>query len=164
MILFEFDKFLNFKDTQSPIAKITSCLDDFQARCDQTHSELVVAGNYNILKSRIISFEKDILDSSHKVAIHFYQTNSRSFWQFSRVLPQHIINKLRLNSRHNGRYGKLKLTFLKKTKTKKHQLQLVLQIFMAFIQILLNANLSLFPLCETNLDDSIDSSNFSVTG
>ena len=71
---------------------------------------------------------------------------------------------MRLNSRHNGRYGKLKLTFLKKTKTKKHQLQLVLQIFMAFIQILVNANLSLFPLCETNLDDSIDSSNFSVTG
>ena len=47
---------------------------------------------------------------------------------------------------------------------------LALQIFEAFIQILLIANLSLnktlltFLLCETNLDDSIDPGNFSVRG
>ena len=37
---------------------------------------------------------------------------------------------------------------------------------MDFVQILLNVNLSLniLALCETNMDDSIDSCNFSVTG
>ena len=49
-------------------------------------------------------------------------------------------------------------------------LKLSLQIFEAFVLILLIANLSLnqtlltFLLCETNLDDSIDSGNFSVRG
>ena len=47
---------------------------------------------------------------------------------------------------------------------------LALQILEAFIWILLNVNLSLnqtlltFVSCQTNLDDSISSGNFSVTG
>ena len=46
---------------------------------------------------------------------------------------------------------------------------LALQIFEAFVPALLNVNLSLdqiliLALCETNLDDSVDSGNFSVTG
>ena len=48
---------------------------------------------------------------------------------------------------------------------------LKLILFKAFVQILLIVNLSLnqnspdiLALCETNLDDSIDSGNFSVTG
>ena len=47
---------------------------------------------------------------------------------------------------------------------------LTLRIFEAFIRILLIVNLSLnqtlltFLLCETNLDDSIDSGNFSMRG
>ena len=46
--------------------------------------------------------------------------------------------------------------------------RLALRIFESFIQILLIVNLSLnqtllkFLLCETNLDDSIDSGNFSM--
>ena len=42
---------------------------------------------------------------------------------------------------------------------------LALQIFEAFVPTLLIKNLSLNQtLCETNLDDSIDSGNFSVRG
>ena len=51
----------------------------------------------------------------------------------------------------------------------------VLGIFVVFVRILLNVNLScesflesncldILALCETSLDDSIDSGNFSVTG
>ena len=51
----------------------------------------------------------------------------------------------------------------------------VLRIFVIFVRILLNVNLScesflesncldILALCETSLDDSIDSGNFSVTG
>ena len=46
-----------------------------------------------------------------------------------------------------------------------------LQIFGVFVQVLLNMNISLIQnspdilaLCETNLDDSIDSGNFSLRG
>ena len=52
---------------------------------------------------------------------------------------------------------------------KPHNLS-ALQIFEAFIQILLNVNLSLnqtpdiLALFETNLDDSVDPGNFSVRG
>ena len=48
--------------------------------------------------------------------------------------------------------------------------KLALPIFEVFIQIFLNGNISLIVFrdnltpCETNLDDSIDSDNFSVPG
>ena len=48
--------------------------------------------------------------------------------------------------------------------------KLALPIFEVFIQIFLNGNISLIVFrdnltpCETNLDDSIDSGNFSVPG
>ena len=51
----------------------------------------------------------------YKVATHLYQTNSGRFPgaldNFPRVFPSHIMQKLRLDSRHNGRCGKLKLSF-----------------------------------------------------
>ena len=52
----------------------------------------------------------------------------------------------------------------------RNSLSLALRIFETFVRILLIVNLSLnqtlltFLLCETNLDDSIDSGNFSVRG
>ena len=44
------------------------------------------------------------------------------------------------------------------------KLSFALQIFEAFIRILLNVNLSLNQTFKTNLADSIDSGNFSIRG